>query len=97
MWNTALRPGGALIIAVPNNALGNTIIMNPEHITSFVPSSLTNAASCVGFRLKQVYTKVNGVSFVSVFEKVAEAPEHVLPVEGTVMPQAACREEELVA
>ena len=96
-WNRALKKNGKLIIAVPNNALGNTIIMNPEHVVSFVPSSLRNAAACAGLALSHLYTEVNGVSFVAVFEKI-EAPHWgVHDPKATLFPEAARREEELAA
>lgn len=87
LWTRMLKSGGRLIIAVPHNGLANTIMMNPEHCISFVPTSLEKMANVCG--LKSIFCEehVNGTSFVMVFEKV----EHVLfarPVE-TVRPLAA--------
>lgn len=99
-WNRALKKNGKLIIAVPNNALGNTIIMNPEHIVSFVPSSLRNAAACAGFGLAHLYPAVNGVSFVAIFEKIDAPHWGITDPKETLFPAAARREvelEELVA
>lgn len=71
-WNNVLRIGGRLIVAVPNNNLGNTIIGNPEHIVTFVPSSLINVAAVCGFHPKTEYHSVCGQNILIVFEKVSE-------------------------
>lgn len=80
-WNAALKMGGTLILALPNQNLGNTIVQNPEHMNTFVPDSLKNVALCAGFFMRNLYTDVNGVSFVAVFEKRSQ------PVHGLSVPQ----------
>src|SRR3990167_4228 len=89
VWNKALKMGGKLIIAVPSQLLGNTIIMNPEHIVSFTPASLRNSAAVCGFKEVKNYEDVNGISFVSVFEKVAETCSAIVIPEPTKHPFAA--------
>lgn len=69
-WRKVLKDGGRLIIAVPNQELRNTIPLNPEHINSFTPSSLRNILELCGFRQIETKDTDNGISFVSVFEKV---------------------------
>lgn len=93
IWNQALRFTGRLIVAVPNQQLGNTIVMNPEHVVSFVPKSLANLARAAGFRHVESHLDVNGVSFVSCFEKAFEPTEYEVP-DPTVAPKAARLEEE---
>jgi len=68
-WNRMLRFGGRLIIATPNNSIGNTILMNPDHVVSFVPSSLEKLANVCGFEKLFCEENCNGVSFVMVLEK----------------------------
>ena len=69
VWNKALKMGGRLIIAVPNQALGNTVVMNPEHVVSFTPNSLKTTASVCGFKLVEMCENVNGISMVMIFDK----------------------------
>lgn len=91
-WNRILRHYGTLIIAVPNPELRNTIIMNPEHVISFSPSSLRNMAQCAGFEQVAHYSDVNAISFVSVFKKVGLPYFGFNKVEKTVLPLAAMME-----
>jgi len=88
-WNAVLKPGGKLIIAVPDPTLKNTILMNPEHIISFSPSSLNNMAACCGFRAYASHVDVNHVSFVSVYEKVGDPYFRINKAEKTQHPLAA--------
>lgn len=87
VWNRMLKVGGRLIVAVPNNELGNTIMMNPEHILSFVPSSLSKLGKASGFKKIFEKTDINGVSFVMVFEKEF-VPDFDIP-NATILPRAA--------
>lgn len=95
-WSRALRQGGALIVAVPDPALGNTVLMNPEHVVSFSPASLRNMASCAGFEQKAVHVDINGVSFVSIFEKIGdpnpliETPKPTVHALGAKTEEPAC-------
>lgn len=70
VWNAALKMKGTLILAVPNHELGNTIVMNLQHVNTFTPDSLVRLARAAGFDTLQVHRQVNGVSFVAAFVKV---------------------------
>lgn len=96
VWNHALKIGGRLIIAVPNQELGNTIVLNPEHLLSFTPKSLRNLALAAGFKHEETKTDVNGISFVSCFSKSWEPCYFEVP-NPTVAPKAARLEEEVAA
>lgn len=87
VWNEALRVGGKLIIAVPNQELGNTILMNPEHVNSFVPTSLIRLLKAAGFTVDRFFPAVNGVSFIIVADKAVDVSAD--PVKETVAPKAA--------
>lgn len=69
-WNNALKMGGKLIIAVPNEDVLATIPLNPEHVHAFTPESLNNLIELCGFKKTGTIDPQNGVSFVSCFEKV---------------------------
>lgn len=88
-WNRLLRNGGRLIVAVPDPSLRNTIVMNPEHIISFTPESLSNMAMCCGFDIVAIHRDVNHISFVAVFEKVGAPNERIMPAQKTIHPLAA--------
>jgi len=65
-WKTVLKPGGKLIIAVPNQSIISSIPMSVEHVHAFTPDSLKRLLTLIGFDvLKQMDSK-NGVSFVMV-------------------------------
>lgn len=69
-WNEVLKLGGQLIIAVPDQRLGNTIPMNPEHVHAFTPESLRHLMMISGFKEISVENPMNGISFVAHYEKV---------------------------
>lgn len=69
-WNEAIKLGGRLIIAVPNQGKINSIPLNPEHLHAYTPSSLKNMAELCGFKQLEMRDPGNGISFVSCFEKV---------------------------
>lgn len=69
-WNKVLKMEGRLIVAVPNQELRNTIPLNPEHVHAFTPESLKNLMSACGFKPVEIIDPHNGISFISVFEKV---------------------------
>ena len=69
-WITVLKPGGRLIIAVPDERRIHSIPMNMEHVHAFTPDSMCNLLEACGLKiLKQIDPK-NGVSFITVAEKV---------------------------
>lgn len=74
-WNTVLKMGGRLIIAVPDQSQINSIPLNPEHVHAFTPSSLKSIAELCGFKQTGTKDPQNGISFVSCFEKVLHMEE----------------------
>lgn len=81
-WNSVLKLGGRLIIAVPDQTLRNTIPLNPEHVAAYTPESLKDLLELCGFKQTETFDPHNGISFVSCFEKVF----HVEPsVNGKVL------------
>jgi len=68
-WKRVLKPGGRLIIAVPDEDLIRGIPMNVEHVHAFNRKSITKLAKLIGFETSAHYDPKNGVSFVSVLEK----------------------------
>jgi GT2 family glycosyltransferase len=68
-WNAAIKMGGRLIIAVPNQEWRNTIPLNPEHVHAFTPDSLMSLGESCGFKLTHVVDPGNKIAFVACFEK----------------------------
>lgn len=68
-WARKLKPDGRLIITVPDERLGMTIPMNPEHRHAFTPESLTNLVTLIGLKPVQMKDDYNGISFTLVCEK----------------------------
>lgn len=73
-WMRPLKPGGRLIIAVPDETIKRTIPMNPEHVHAFNIDSLTKIVELVGLKCVHAQQAGNGVSLVMVCEK-APVPE----------------------
>ena len=69
-WIKPLKKGGRLIIASPNHELGNSIIMNPQHLHAFNNKVITSLVEKIGLKEVASTTNINGVSFVGVYEKV---------------------------
>lgn len=69
-WKRILKPGGKLLIAVPDERVAKGIPLNPEHVHAFSPESLRSLLDACGFReIKSDYSG-NGVSFVGAYERV---------------------------
>jgi len=68
-WASLVKPGGSLVIAVPNQDLGNSIPMNPEHVHAFTPESLRMTMEACGLTQESVTDPKNGVSFIGVYGK----------------------------
>ena len=68
-WGRKLKPDGRLIIAVPDENVGMSIPMNPQHKHAFIPSSLKKMAELVGLKQVEMRDNYNGISFVAVFER----------------------------
>ena len=69
LWRRAVKPGGRLIIAVPDHRLGNTIVLNPEHVHGFTPQSLLSLGASIGLKPVLIQEGFNGVSFIVCFER----------------------------
>jgi GT2 family glycosyltransferase/predicted SAM-dependent methyltransferase len=70
VWKKSLKPhGGRLIIAVPDEAKGSMIPLNPEHKAAFTKDSLQRLAEAVGFQTIVIQDSENPISFVGVFER----------------------------
>lgn len=68
-WKRIIKPGGRLIVAVPDERISDGIPMNPEHRISFTPDFLTDLGSACGLKAVQINEKHNFISFIVVFEK----------------------------
>lgn len=70
-WRNILKPGGKLIIAVPDQDIVNCIPLDPTHFHAFTQESLCKLMFRLGFIQSTTVKSGNGVSFVSSFEKVS--------------------------
>ena len=68
-WNYALKPGGKLIVAVPDEEIALTIPMNVEHKHAFTKKFLSSLMRVAGFNDIQAADANNGISFVITGEK----------------------------
>lgn len=71
-WNSIIKMGGRLIIAVPNQDVICSIPLNPEHVHAFTFQSLKNIVETCGFRQIATVDPGNGISLVACFEKVLD-------------------------
>lgn len=69
-WGGLLRRGGRLIIAVPNNEVANYIPLNIEHVHGFTKDSIKSLMEATGFKVTEQLDGGNGISFISVGEKL---------------------------
>lgn len=70
-WSRVIKPGGRLILALPDERRNNTIPLNPEHLHAFSPATLQNLTSLLGLDLKQIIDPQNGISFIAEIVKLA--------------------------
>lgn len=68
-WREALKHGGRLIIAVPNQNIRNSIPLNYQHVHGFTPQSLKDLMESLGWKTIDLLDPKNNVSFVGVWEK----------------------------
>jgi O-antigen biosynthesis protein len=68
-WDRVIKPGGKLIIAVPNQEIRNTIPMNYQHLIAFTPESLRTLMETLGWHQEITEDPKNDISFVSIFSK----------------------------
>jgi GT2 family glycosyltransferase len=63
-WKNALKSGGTLLVAVPNELISQTIPINKEHKHAFTPESLKRLMELTGFTEIEWYNPNNFISFV---------------------------------
>lgn len=68
-WANVLRHGGHLVIAVPDDALGDTMHMDHDHKQAFTKESLQATMEGLGWKTKGMFDPKNKVSFIGVWEK----------------------------
>lgn len=68
-WRKALKHGGRLIVAVPDQTLRNSIPMNIEHVHAWTPNSLKRFMESQGWKTVDLLDPKNNVSFIGVFSK----------------------------
>lgn len=69
-WKEIIKPGGRLIIAVPNNTMIQSIPMNIEHVHAWNPEGMKSMLEAVGFRVIEQIDPHNYVSFITVAERI---------------------------
>jgi len=69
-WKKVIRPGGKLIVAVPDEKVTNGIPLNPEHLHGFSKESLKSLMEACGLKEIKSESSNNGVSFVGCYERV---------------------------
>lgn len=70
-WAKVLKPGGRLIVAVPNQALLSSIPMNIEHVHAWDPPALKTLLEAAGLTISEQLDAQNNISFITVAEKGA--------------------------
>ena len=68
-WSRVIRPGGRLIIAVPNQNIRSTIPLNPQHVHAYTPDSLKEMMETLGWHTEALEDPKNYISFCGVFTK----------------------------
>lgn len=69
-WKDALLPGGLLIVAVPDDSVMKTIMMNKEHKHAYTKEFAIQLFNLVGFKNIHIYNSNNDVSFIITGEKL---------------------------
>lgn len=68
-WKRIIKPGGELIIAVPDERVQRGIPLNPEHVHAFTPESLKSILTLIGFEEVKSEKINNNTSFVGIYRK----------------------------
>lgn len=76
-WIRKLKPMGRLIICVPDERIGMTIPMNPEHRHAFTPESLRKIMELLGMEEVEMKDDYNGISFCAGFERAVQVAVEV--------------------
>lgn len=74
-WSKALKVGGRIIIAVPDQGKRNTIPLNPEHVCAYYEENLRDLMEISGWKTIKIQDAGNSISIVGVFEKVVQGVE----------------------
>lgn len=69
MWKSKLKPGGLMIVAVPDEDLHATIPLNVEHKHAYTQESLKRLMELMDFKTITIEDSRNYVGFVGVFQK----------------------------
>lgn len=69
-WKDALLPNGMLIVAVPDDAIIKSIMMNKEHKHAYTKEFTMKLFHLMGFKNIHVYDSENDVSFIITGEKI---------------------------
>jgi GT2 family glycosyltransferase len=70
-WKRVLKPGGKLILALPNQAIRSTIPLNFQHVHAYTPDSIQTMMEKLGWIMEAIEDPKNYISFVGVFIKGA--------------------------
>lgn len=68
-WAAALKPGGRLIVAVPDEKVTAGIPLNMEHCHAFTAESLRSLGEACGLVTVDARSTGNGISLVACFQK----------------------------
>ena len=73
-WIKKLKSDGRLVIVLPDERIGMTIPMNPEHRHAYTPDSLDNLMTVLGMKRVHFADNYNGISFLSAYEHAPIIP-----------------------
>lgn len=68
-WARKLKSDGRLVVTLPDERIGMTIPMNPEHRHAYTPDSFRSLATLIGLKEVGFKDDYNGISFTSMMEK----------------------------
>lgn len=68
-WRRVVKPGGKLIIAVPNQEIRESIPLNYQHVHAYTPDSLQALMEELGWHTEALEDPKNYTSFVGIFSK----------------------------
>ncbi len=69
VWISKLKTDGRMVVTLPDERIGLTVPLNPEHRHAYTPDSFQNLMGLLGMKQVDFKDNYNGVSFTSVFEK----------------------------
>ncbi len=69
LWTKHLTDRGRLIIAVPDQRIGSTIPLCPEHVHAFTPESLDTLMESIDFMSVDFKENYNNVTFIKAYER----------------------------